>query len=89
MPDIAKLSAALSTIELLIWVLVGLGIAIAAIYAIKWAIAAYKNFTTVDFQPYADAFTPHDENGNVAPKDIAPKGTDPIDWLFMQHPDPT
>jgi hypothetical protein len=67
---------------------IAIGILIGAYYLIKYAYGIYIAFTAPGGkieEQIADMFTPHNADGKVDPKDIAPKGTDPIDWIFMDH----
>lgn len=61
---------------------------VAVYYLYRWLKGIYVAFTgpnTVIEGQITNMFTPHREDGTVDPVDIAPKGTDPIDWLFMDH----
>jgi hypothetical protein len=61
---------------------------VAIYYAYRWAKKIYDDFTgpnAVIEKQIADMFTSHQSDGTIAPKDIPPKGTDPIDWIFMDH----
>lgn len=68
-------------------------IAVALFFVIRYAYNLYQYFTDLSIgsteADVANTFTPHQSDGSVAPKDVAPKGTDPIDWIFMSHDDPT
>ena len=54
---------------------------------VPWAKDAFEGLTSPNDPEAAinTMFTPHQDDGSVAPKDIAPKGVDPVDWIFMQH----
>jgi hypothetical protein len=75
-------------------------IVVALFFVIRYAYNLYQNFTDLYHNvtdlsigsteaDVANTFTPHQSDGSVFSKDVAPKGTDPIDWLFMAHDDPT
>jgi hypothetical protein len=34
-------------------------------------------------------FTSHNDEGQVEAKDVKPKSVDAVDWIFMNHEDPT
>jgi hypothetical protein len=83
----------LGLIENLIWIVIGIGL-IYILYhygsaAKQWITGLYNDFTAQGGQAEQDItnmFTPHTGiDGTVAPNDIAPKGTDPVDWIFMDH----
>jgi hypothetical protein len=70
------------------WLLLGVPALIAVYFLAIWLKRLYDDFTgpNVDIEAnITNMFTPHDENGNVKPIDIAPKGVDPVDWIFMDH----
>jgi hypothetical protein len=72
----------------LFWLAIAVVAVIAIYYLVQWLRKLYSDFTdpnaTIEEQ-ITNMFTPHTSDGTVAPKDIAPKGTDPVDWLFMDH----
>ena len=85
--------AAINAATSLFW----LALALAVAYALYWLYEhVYKPFMDTDSASFkanerniTNFFTPHSDDGSVAPKDVAPAGTDPVDWLFMQHDDPS
>jgi len=61
---------------------------VAMYYLYKWLRGIYDKFMAPNPElekKITNMFTPHQEDGTVAPKDVAPAGTDPVDWLFMDH----
>lgn len=70
------------------WVLLAIAVIVALYYGYKYLKKLYDAFTAPGGEieeQIVNMFTPHNDSGGVDPIDIAPKGTDPIDWLFMDH----
>ena len=85
------LEAANATINIVVVLLI-IGIVAVLIYygssVAKWLSGLYDSFTAPGGQietNITNMFTPHQDDGTVAPQDIAPAGTDQVDWLFMDH----
>jgi hypothetical protein len=90
--SVARLAQLGGTLVNIVYLLLILAILVAVYYLAKWGWNVYQQFTSPGGQvekDIANMFTPHLDDGTVAPKDIAPKGTDQIDWLFMNHEDAT
>lgn len=67
---------------------IAIAILLGAYYLINWAYGLYKTFTSPGGkieEDIANMFTPHNDDGSIAPKDVRPKNVDPIDWIFMNH----
>ena len=82
----------LALLEQLFWIVALVAAAIGIYYLYKWLKGLYEDFTASGGdveKAITNMFTPHNDDGTVNPSDVAPKGTDPVDWLFMQHPDAT
>jgi uncharacterized protein involved in cysteine biosynthesis len=82
----------LALLENLIWIVLGLGLVFVLYHygsQLKtWLTGLYNDFTAPGGQAEQDIvnmFTPRNDDGTVAPKDVAPKGVDPIDWIFQNH----
>ena len=78
----------LSVLETLFWISLAIVAIVALYYLYKWLKSLYTDFTepnsTIE-DTITNLFTKHNDDGTVDSKDVAPKGTDPIDWLFMDH----
>ena len=70
------------------WIALAIAIVIAIVYLVRWLRSVYLLFTAPGgdtHENFINLFTPHQDDGGIAPKDVKPKGVDPIDWIFMDH----
>lgn len=70
------------------WIGIAAVVLVLGYYAYKWLRGLYDDFTAPGGEAEAqivNMFTPHNDDGSVAPKDVPLKSADPIDWLFMDH----
>jgi uncharacterized protein involved in cysteine biosynthesis len=89
MPNV--LESANATVNIVVVLLV-LAIIVALIYygtaVAKWLGGLYDSFTAPGGQietQITNMFTPHQDDGTVAAKDVPLESADPVDWLFMDH----
>jgi hypothetical protein len=72
----------------LVYGALAVGILLGVFLLAKYLYGLYKAFTTPGGkieEQIANMFTPHQDDGSIAPKDVKPKNVDSIDWIFMNH----